>query len=153
MAFCNKCGVQLASGAAFCANCGQAQPTAPVTSDSQSGLSENAASTLSYLLGWVTGLIFLLIDKRPRVRFHAAQSLVTFGGLHIIRRVLAGVFGYGFIFGGPASWTDFSLGIGILWLIGVFSFILWIVLMIKASQGERFKLPVAGDIAENLAGK
>ena len=51
-------------------------------SNSQTGLSENVAGLLCYILGWITGLIFLLIDKRPFVRFHAAQSIVVFLGLH-----------------------------------------------------------------------
>ena len=153
MAFCSKCGVQVAGGAPFCPNCGQSQGSAAAGASHQSGLSENAAATLSYALGWVTGLIFLLIDKRPLVRFHAAQSLVTFGGLHVVRTLVAVVFGYGFMMGGPMSGRGFSLGLGLLWLISMCSFVLWVVLMLKAYQGERFKLPFAGDIAENLAGK
>ena len=54
----------------------------------QSGLPENIAALLSYVLGWITGLVFLLTDKRPYVRFHAAQSIVVFLGLHILRVVL-----------------------------------------------------------------
>jgi uncharacterized membrane protein len=113
-------------------------------------LSENAAAALSYVLGWVTGIIFFLIDHRPYVRFHAAQSIVTFGGLHIIRIVLAMVFGIGWGFGYYGGW-----GIGWLLLscIGVISLVLWIVCMIKAFQGQSFKVPIAGDIATNLAGR
>src|SRR5438477_8847003 len=59
----------------------------------RSGLSENLAALLSYVFGWITGLIFLLLDKRPYVRFHAAQSIVVFLGLHILRAVLAAIFG------------------------------------------------------------
>lgn len=91
MAFCGNCGTEVA-GASFCPKCGQAQagaaPTVqaqtggPVTQTTQSstGLDENVAGLLCYVLGWVTGLIFFLIDKRPYVRFHAAQSIVVFGG-------------------------------------------------------------------------
>jgi len=64
---------------------------APATG-TQSGLSENVAGLLCYVLGWVTGLIFYFIDKRPFVRFHAAQSIVVFGGLTIIRIVLSMLF-------------------------------------------------------------
>ena len=64
------------------------------------GISENAAALLSYVLGWLTGLIFLLIDKRPYVRFHAAQSLVLFGGLHILRAALGVAFGLGWWYAG-----------------------------------------------------
>src|SRR5216684_4441136 len=74
MAFCSKCGAQLAGEAAFCASCGQPQGTAPTAAGSQSGLAENVAGLLCYSLGWLTGLIFLLIDRRPSVQFHAAQS-------------------------------------------------------------------------------
>jgi len=50
---------------------------------------------MCYALGWITGIIFFLIDGRPMVRFHAAQSIVTFGGLHILRMVLGMPFGVG----------------------------------------------------------
>jgi uncharacterized membrane protein len=125
-------------------------------------MSENTAAALSYALGWFTGIIFFLIDKRPYVRFHAAQSIVTFGGLHIIRAVLALVFGVGFFFGhhGYEYWGHVhpgvgSLGIGIalLGLLGLFTFALWIYCLIKAGTGQRFVLPIAGPIAQNLAGQ
>ena len=65
-------------------------------------MAENVAGLLCYVLGWVTGLNFFLIDKRPYVRFHAAQSIVVFGGLHIIQIILDRIFGFGFLFGGRA---------------------------------------------------
>ena len=61
----------------------------------RSGLPENIAALLSYVLGWITGLVFLLIDKRPYVRFHAAQSIVVFLGLQILQAVLGPIFGMG----------------------------------------------------------
>jgi uncharacterized membrane protein len=153
MAFCSKCGAQLTSNAAFCPSCGQPQGSAPAAASGQSGLAENVAATLSYCLGWVTGLIFFLIDQRPSVRFHAAQSIVTFGLLHLAIIVLGIVFGYGFVFGGVMGWSEFSLGVAFILLIRLLTLILWIVCMVKAYQGERFKLPVVGDIAEGIAGK
>lgn len=153
MAFCGKCGAQLAGSSAICASCGQSQGSSPATAGSQSGLAENVASLLCYSLGWLTGLIFFLIDKRPNVQFHAAQSMVTFGGLHVLRICLGFVFGIGLMSGGMMGWTQFSFGLAILSLIGLLSLVLWIVCMVKAYQGERFKLPFVGDIAENLAGK
>ena len=83
MAYCSKCGGEVESGVAFCPKCGQAQTGGPVAQTSQSaqpGMSENVAGLLCYVLGWVTGIIFFLIDKRPFVRFHAAQSIVVFAG-------------------------------------------------------------------------
>jgi uncharacterized membrane protein len=111
---------------------------------------------LSYVLGWITGIIFFLIDKRPYVRFHAAQSIVTFGGLFVIRIVLGMIFGFGFMFGGYGhhgygGWGGFGLGVALLALVGLLSFILWIVCMIKAASGSRFVLPISGPIAQSLA--
>lgn len=118
----------------------------------QSGLSENLAALLSYVFGWITGLIFLLLDKRPYVRFHAAQSIVVFLGLHILRAVLAAIFGMGWSFSGFGNWGVFTIGALLLNFLSLLSLVLWIVLMVKAFQGVRFKLPLAGDIAERLIG-
>jgi uncharacterized membrane protein len=101
------------------------------------GIPENAAGVLCYVLGWITGLIFFLTDKRPFVRFHAAQSMVVFGGLSIIYYILARITNSGIV----------------LDAIGLLMTVLWIVLMVKAYQGERFKVPVAAEIAENIAGR
>ncbi len=103
-----------------------------------SGLEENVAGLLCYVAGWISGLIFLLLETQNKfVRFHAAQSIVVFGLLSII----------GFVFG----WIPFfSL---FMWpLVGALSFVLWIVLMVRAYQGVLYKLPVVGDIADSLAG-
>jgi uncharacterized membrane protein len=166
MPHCTKCGAELSASAQFCPTCGQPQPAIPAPPPSWqpppvtagSGMSENTAACLSYVLGWLTGIIFFLIDKRPYVRFHAAQSIVTFGGLHVIRIVLSLVFGFGWFFGsyshyGYAGWGSLGIGIALLSALSLLSFILWIVCMIKAAQGSRFELPVAGPIAQNLAGQ
>jgi len=112
-------------------------------------MQENVAGLLCYVLGWLTGLIFFLIDKRPFVRFHAAQSMVTFGGLHVLRIILGVAFGVGFWYGG---FEGFGIGFLLISVIGLLSVVLWIVCMVKAYQGERFSLPIAGDIAKNMAG-
>lgn len=152
MAFCAKCGAQLAAGATFCSGCGAPQGSGGGAGVAAStGLDENVAGVLCYVLGWITGLIFFLIDKRPFVRFHAAQSLVTFGGLHVIQIILAFTVGGSMFMGG-----FFHMGL-IVWfvyaILGLVSFIVWILCMVKAFQHERFELPFVGDIAENLAGK
>jgi hypothetical protein len=68
-------------------------------SKSTRGLSEKGAALLSYVLGWLIGLIIFLIDKRPYVRVHAAQSIVVLGGLHVIQIVIAVTSGLGWGFG------------------------------------------------------
>ena len=163
MAYCTKCGANVPDTAHFCQVCGQPQAGAPTVpagtnpapgAQGQSGLSENAAALLSYVLGWLTGIIFYLIDRRPYVRYHAAQSIVTFGGLHILRGIVAVVFGLGWWWGG--GWhggmgVRWAGGLFVLWALGILTLVLWIYCMIKAYQGERFKLPIAGDIAEGLS--
>jgi len=105
------------------------------------------------VLGWITGLVFLLIDKRPYVRFHAAQSIVVFLGLQIVQAMLGPIFGLTWWFGGGGNWSTFTLGTLLLNLISLLTVVLWIVLMLKAFQGVRFKVPLAGDIAERLGGR
>lgn len=156
MVHCQKCGTAVPPDARFCNKCGEPQPaSASQAAPIQSGLSENAAACLSYVLWWFTGIIMYLIDKRPYVRFHAAQSMVTFGGLHIIRAVVAAMFGVGWWFGGFGGphFGTFGAGVGLLVIIGIVSFVLWIICMVKAYQGERFMVPIAGDIAANIAGR
>jgi uncharacterized membrane protein len=162
MAFCGNCGTEVA-GAAFCPKCGQAQGGSapagqtqtggPVTQTTQSstGLDENVAGLLCYVLGWVTGIIFFLIDKRPYVRFHAAQSIVVFGGLHVIEIAVGIIFGAGFMMTG--GFGTFGMAAALYSLISLVAVILWILLMVKAYQGEKFMVPVAGGIAQSFAGK
>jgi uncharacterized membrane protein len=141
MAFCKACGQEIGT-ATFCPKCGANQsataaPAVPLAAPSTEGLQENIAAVLSYALGWITGIIFLLIDKRPFVKFHAAQSIVVFGGLSIIRIALfLMLHGLGFFLS------------SLVWLFGV---VLWLVLMVKAYQHEMFRLPVAADIADGIA--
>jgi uncharacterized membrane protein len=153
MAFCTKCGGEVAAGAAFCPKCGQGQAGGAVAQPAQSaesGMSENVAAFLCYLVGWITGIIFFLIDKRPFVRFHAAQSIVVFGGLHIINMIIAMVFGAGFMMMG--GFGTFGLGAALYSLIGLAAFILWILLMVKAYQHQKFEVPIAEGIAKSFAG-
>ena len=98
------------------------------------GLNQNVAAMLCYLAGWVTGLIFFLIEKDNKfVRFHAMQSIITFGGLTALFMFAA--------FIPVLGWMLFPI-------LGIVQLVLWILLMVKAYQGEKFKLPVIGDLAE-----
>jgi len=160
MAFCTKCGAAVGDDASFCTACGAprsassqssgAQGAAPASTTAQTQMGENVAGLLCYVLGWITGLIFYFIDKRPYVRFHAAQSIVVFAGLHVVLLLFSVFFGIGFLAGG---WAGFTVGYAIQCLIGLAMFVLWILLMIKAYQGERFRVPIAADVAERLFAK
>lgn len=106
---------------------------------SSTGLDENVAGLLCYVLGWIGGLVFILIEPENKfVRFHAMQSIIVFGALNVIWI--------------PLQFIPF-LAVFIGWLLGALGFVLWIVLMVKAYQGEMYKLPVAGDLAEKWLGK
>lgn len=154
MAFCSRCGTRV-DQAAFCPQCGAPQTAQPVPppatpASPNQGISENTAATLSYALGWFTGIIFFLIDRRPYVKFHAAQSIVVFGGLHLLRMAVGTMTGIGWLFGG---WHLFGPRFFFFHMISLLSFVLWILLMVKAYQGQPFKVPIAADLAESLAGK
>jgi uncharacterized membrane protein len=115
------------------------------------GLEENVASAACYLLTWVTGIIFFLMEKDNKtVRFHAMQSILTFLPLMILAWIIGAivtmmVFGAG-MYGAVGIWGIVSLIIMLIWIIML---ILWLFLMFKAYQGEKFKVPIVGDIAEN----
>jgi len=109
------------------------------------GLNENIASLLCYALFWVTGLVFFLVEKENKnVKFHAFQSLVTFGALNLTTIALN--------FLRPIPFIG-KIAALVSTLIGLLTFVLWIVLMVKAYQGQKFKLPVVGDLAEQQANK
>ncbi len=102
------------------------------------GMRACTAGWLSYLGGWVTGLIFLLLERENRfVRFHAMQSLIFFGAMSIVTTVFSSIPYFGFI----------SAGLGFV------SFVCWIVLMVAAHRGRYYKLPVIGDYAEKWAAR
>ena len=102
------------------------------------GLAENVAGLLCYVLGWISGIVFLLIERENKfVRFHAMQSIVVFGAITIANAVL--------------DWIPF-IGAFFAVIILIIGFILWIVLMIKAYQGTMYKLPWSGNLAEKWVG-
>ena len=160
MAFCRACG-QDAGDASFCPKCGAPQSAsqgaaqssavaapAAATDSPTAGIDENVAGLLCYLFGWVSGLIFLLIDKRPFVKFHGAQSIAfnicivpIWFALWIVWLILLHVPIIGL------------LGVAIFPIFGLAVFVAWIFLMYKAYSHEKFKLPIIGDIVEKMLNK
>jgi uncharacterized membrane protein len=136
----------------------QNPPPVQTTAKSSTGLDENIAALLSYILGWIGGLIFFLIEKDSRlVKFHAVQSIM----LNVLAAVLAFVLwivtfvfviigaAVGDVLGGIVTllatliWVAFGVGI----LIAV------IMCLVKAFQGQYFKLPIIGNFAEKFSAK
>jgi len=106
---------------------------------SSTGLPEHIAGLLCYLLGWVSGLVFYLLEKQSDfVKFHATQSIIVFGALTLTSIVLGSV---------P------FIGMLLAPLLSILALALWIILMIRAFQHVRYKLPWAGDLAEKYARK
>jgi len=98
------------------------------------GIQPNLEGLLCYFLGFITGLVFYIIERKNKfVRFHAIQSMLVFGGFFIANLILIVI---------P------FLGVVLSMLLSLLSLVLWVILMIKAYQGEYFKLPVVGDVAE-----
>ncbi len=148
MAFCSACGQEIGN-ASFCPKCGANQgaataPAATAAAAPAAGLDENVAGLLCYILGWITGLIFLLIDKRPFVKFHAAQAIAMSIAVTVLYFVLA-------VFIGMMHFMHLGLLALLLYpLLGLALFILWIFVMYKAYQHEKYKLPIIGDLVEGM---
>jgi len=145
--FCSKCGTENPEGAKFCSKCGAglgvaATPTegaATPEAESSTGMSANVAGLLCYVAGWITGIVFVVLEKKSTfVKFHAWQSIMTFGVLTVASLILSWIPIIGWILGT---------------LIGILSFILWIILIIQAGTGKMWKVPWAGDWAEKQISK
>lgn len=115
-------------------------------SDPLSDMDENTRAALTYLLGWLTGILFLVMEKKSDfVKFHAMQSIITFLGLTVIY-ILIGSLMAPLMWASPGTWALINTVNTLLILVG---FLLWIFLMFKAYNGEKYKLPVVGDIAQD----
>ena len=157
--FCPKCGTENPEYAKFCTKCGaELVPPAggsetPATPPAQTsiGLQPNIAGLLCYVAGWITGIIFLVIEKKSQfVKFHAWQSIMTFGiltGVQIIISILSAIALSTFSFG---LWQFAHVVLIIVWLLIVG---LWIALIVLAYSGKMWKLPVIGNWAEKQASK
>jgi uncharacterized membrane protein len=145
--FCTNCGSPMDDAAAFCSSCGKgaggvppSSATAPpvAATTTSGGLSDNIAGMLAYVT-IIPAIVFLVVAPYNRnrfVRFHSFQCLFL-----------------------AVAWIILHIAIGILpfihfvlWsLLSIVGLVLWIVLLLKAYQGEKWKLPVVGDIAEKQA--
>jgi uncharacterized membrane protein len=104
---------------------------------SSTGLDENVAGMICYLGVFITGLVFFFMERDSRfVKFHGLQSTMLFISLSIVKSVF--------------GWVPL-LGSLVINAVNLLSFVLWIVMMVKAYNGEWFKLPVIGDIADRNA--
>jgi uncharacterized membrane protein len=148
MAYCVHCGCEVTGR--FCARCGapvEGASPPPLSPTPLSGLQENVASALCYLLLVLSGILFLVIEPYNRnrtVRFHAFQSIFVWVGIviasiavAIVSQVWALIPFAGWVIG-SVVWSAFGVGV----------FVLWLVLMYKAYNREKWILPLVGPLAE-----
>ena len=121
----------------------------PLTGETSTGVDARVSALLCYIAWWVSGLIFLVIEQRHRgVRFHAAQSMVVFGGLSIVIALLS-VLSVAMLLVSGGAFAAVRLIAELVWILSV---ILWLVVMIKTFNGETVRVPGAAGIATRLAG-
>jgi uncharacterized membrane protein len=129
------------------------------TSTTNTGLEENDAAALSYVLGWITGIVMYVVEPDDEsIRFHAAQSIVVFGGFSVLVLVIgflsaiisalaaAGGMGVGVFFG--LFSMIMSLISFVVWIAGLG---LWLYLLVRTYQGQDPRVPVAAGIANSIA--
>lgn len=122
--------------------------TNPVTTSTSTGLAPNVAAALSYVLGPITGVLFLVLEKENRfVRFHAAQS-ITVGILMIAMSIALSMLSTVLAFIPVLGWIVALL---LAVVVGFGSFVLWIMLMWRAAQGREWEVPIAGPLARKIA--
>jgi uncharacterized membrane protein len=158
--FCSKCGTENPEGAKFCSKCGaelgvaatSTEGSAKPEAESSTGLSANVAGLLCYVAGWITGIVFVVLEKKSIfVKFHAWQSIMTFGVLTVAHLVLSTILG-------AIAVATFSPGLAIFagvvgTIIWILMLILWIILLIQAGTGKMWKVPWAGNWAEKQISK
>ena len=164
MAFCSNCGASVPEGAGFCSGCGKAVGTAGGVVASASGqaaapapvaiagMTSNVAGALAYILGFITGIIFLVLEqyKNDRfVRFHAMQSIFYSVACIVIMMV------WGFVWSALFAITgSFSLILTPVWiLLRLGMFIYWLYLMYQAYNNREYRIPFLGDLAAKQVGK
>ncbi len=151
MAYCNMCGAQIADGTTTCAACVSRIPATPAGTPAApaAGMADNVAGMLAYIT-IIPAIVFLVLEpynKSRFVRFHAWQNIflhVAWIACWIALTILSMVLAFIPFLG--------HLVMFLLWMALIFGiFVVWIVLLIKANQGQTYKLPVIGDLAEKQA--
>jgi len=144
MAFCNMCGAQIADGTTTCAACAARVPPAPVAAVPAQGMADNVAGMLAYIT-IIPAIVFLVMEPYNRnrfIRFHSFQCLFFAAALLALHIGLSIFTIVPFL-----ALITFPLHL----LVSLGGFVLWIVLLLKANQGQMWKLPVIGDLAEKQA--
>ncbi len=120
-----------------------------MTEPTSTGVDARLSSMLCYAGWWITGLVFLFAERRhPKVRFHAAQSLILFGVITVALFLCGGASAVAFFVAAPTFQVLQAIG-NAIWFAAV---ILWLLLLVKTWRGETWRVPIAGDLAQKIAG-
>jgi uncharacterized membrane protein len=142
MAFCSACGAQIPEGSTSCPAC--AAKAGGAAQGATGGMTDNVAGMLAYVT-IIPAIVFLVMEpynKNRFIRFHSFQC-IFFAVAWTVIWIALSIVGMIPILG----WATL-----IIWpLIGLGGLIIWIILLLKAYQGQRFKLPIIGDMAEKQA--
>jgi uncharacterized membrane protein len=144
MAFCSGCGTQIADGSTLCPACTAKRSGGGTAAATTGGMADNVAGLLAYIT-IIPAIIFLVMEpynKNRFIRFHSFQMLFFSAALIVIHVGLS-------ILGMLPGLIFLTLPLHMVVWLG--SFVVWIILLIKAYQGQMFKLPVIGDLAEKQA--
>jgi uncharacterized membrane protein len=133
-------------------------PPPALTGKSSTGLDENIAALLAYVFGWVSGLVFFLLEKDSKlVRFHAMQSIlfcVVVAVLGIALWIVTFLFVLVAAMVPDVMESLFGLFATLIWLVfSIAGLIAWILCVVRAYQGQFFKLPIIGNMAEKIVNK
>jgi uncharacterized membrane protein len=121
-----------------------------LTGPTSTGVDPRLSALLCYSAWWVSGLIFLIIEQQHRgVRFHAAQSIVLFGGLSVLIGALSTA-SVGMLVVSAAAFQTARLFVYVVWIAAV---ALWLLLMLRTFKGETWRVPIASDLAARIAGR
>ncbi len=124
--------------------------SAELAGPTSTGVDPRLSALLCYTAWWVSGLIFLIIEQRNRtVRFHAAQSLVLFGGLSAMIAILS-VFSIGMLVVSSSAFQAARLFVYFVWMAAVG---IWLWLMYRTFRGETWRVPFVGDLAAKIAAR
>ena len=122
----------------------------PLTGATSTGVEPRLAAILSYAAWWLSGLVFLIIEEQHRgVRFHAAQSLVLFGGLSIVIGLLS-MLSFGMWVVSESAYLVARFLVSAVWIVAV---VLWLVLMVRTLKGETWRVPFVSEIADKVVGR
>jgi uncharacterized membrane protein len=121
-----------------------------VSQSSTTGIDTRLAAILCYSLWWVTGLLFLILERRDRaVRFHAAQALVLFGCVSAILALIGVSSAVALVLSNPL-YVVVQATANVLW---VGAAVMWLVLVLKAARGETWRVPLVATLADGIASR